>query len=356
MEINGLLQGMCEMGASDLFLKVPLPPVYKVAGQTFTSDLPPLTPNELDALVPKILRPRDQQTFSDRSQVDFSYSIPGLGRFRGNCYRQRGSTALVFRRINADIPTAEGLGLPDVVTDLAMEARGLVLLTGATGSGKSTTLAAMTDWRNCNTQGHIVTIEDPIEFLHTDKGCVVSQREVGVDVESYHDALKSAMRQAPNVLLLGEIRDAEAAETVLHLAETGHLVLSTLHSTNANQTIERILQFFPADRHPEVLSLLAFNLRGVISQRLIRGIDSRLHLVMEILIGTPRVRELLKRGDVGELKVAISQGDRDGMRTFDYSIFELYEQGLIDQESALLAADSPNDIKLRMRGFVTLGR
>lgn len=356
MDINGLLQGMFDQGASDLFLKVPLPPTYKISGQTWQTDLPALSPEDMELLAQKILRPRDQQTLAERNQVDFSYSVSGIGRFRGNAYRQRGTIAFVFRRINTDVPTAELLGLPDTLTSLVMEARGLVLVTGATGSGKSTTLAAMVDWRNCNSQGHIVTIEDPIEFLHPDKGCVVSQREVGVDVDSFHDALKAAMRQAPNVLLMGEIRDAEAAETALHLSETGHLVLGTLHSTNANQSVERLLQFFAPDRHPEILALLAFNLRGIISQRLIRGIDARLHLVMEILIGTPRVRELLKRGDIGELKMAISQGDRDGMKTFDQSVYELYERGVIDQESALIAADSPNDLRLKMRGFVTLGR
>jgi twitching motility protein PilU len=356
MDINGLLTGMVEMNASDLFLKVPVSPTYKVAGQTVPSDLPELSPGDMEALAAKVLRPKDQETFAQRNQVDFSYSLSGIGRFRGNCYRQRGTVAMVFRKINTDIPTAEELGLPDTLTNLSMEARGLVLVTGATGSGKSTTLAALVDWRNANTTGHIVTIEDPIEFLHPDKGCVVSQREVGMDVDSFHDALKAAMRQAPNVLLMGEIRDMEAAETALHLSETGHLVLGTLHSTNANQSVERLLQFFPPARHPEILSLLAFNLRGIVSQRLIRGIDSKLHLVLEILIGTPRVRELLKRGDIGELKMAISQGDRDGMRTFDYSVYELYEQGVIDQDSALLAADSPNDLRLKMRGFVTAGR
>lgn len=356
MEIDGLLAGMFERNASDLFLKVPLPPVYKVSNRTYQTDLPILSPEVLENLAQRMLRPRDQQILAEHNQVDFSYSVNGIGRFRGNCYRQRGTIAFVFRRINSEVPTAELLGLPDTLTNLVMESRGLVLVTGATGSGKSTTLAAMVDWRNSNSSGHIVTIEDPIEFLHPDKGCVVSQREVGMDVDSFHDALKAAMRQAPNVLLMGEIRDAEAAETALHLSETGHLVLGTLHSTNANQTVERVLQFFPADRHAELLALLAFNLRGIVSQRLIRGIDAKLHLVMEILINTPRVRELLKRGDIGELKMAISQGDRDGMKTFDQSVYELYERGVIDQETALIAADSPNDLRLKMRGFVTAGR
>lgn len=356
MHLYDLLARMADLNSSDLFLKSPAPPAYKVSGRVCYSELPPLSLQDMDELVLQALRPRDQEIFALKSQVDFSCVIPSGARFRGNCYRQRDTIAMVFRRINTEVPTADQLGLPDTLRHLAMEQRGLVLVTGATGSGKSTTLAAMVDWRNENSQGHIVTIEDPIEFLHPDKGCVVSQREVGVDVDSFHDALKAAMRQAPNVLLMGEIRDAEAAETALHLSETGHLVLGTLHSTNANQTVERLLQFFTPDRHPEILSLLAFNLRGIVSQRLIRGMDERLHLVLEILIATPRIRELLKRGDIGELKMAIQQGDRDGMVTFDQSIYSLYEQGIIDQETALLAADSPNDLRLKMRGFVSIGR
>jgi twitching motility protein PilU len=356
MDIDRLLLRMNDLGASDLFLKVPSRPAYKVSGRAVPDDQPALSPEDTESLLEQCLRPRDKENFLKRNQVDFSYSIQGVGRYRGNAYRQRGTIALVFRRINTDIPTAEQLGLPQTLKNLVMERRGLVLVTGATGSGKSTTLAAMVDWRNENSQGHIVTIEDPIEFLHKDKNCVVSQREVGLDVDSFHDALKAAMRQAPDVLLMGEIRDQEAAETALHLSETGHLVLGTLHSTNANQSVERVLQFFTPDRHPEILALLAFNLRGIISQRLVRGVNSKLHLAIEILIGTPRVRELLKRGDVTELKSAIAQGDHDGMQTFDQCIYDLYSRGLIDQECALLAADSPNDIRLKMRGFVSANR
>ena len=356
MHIDGLLSRMAEVGASDLFLKTPVPPTYKISGRAIPADLPPLTPEDLALLASQALRPKDLETFRQRNQVDFSYAVPDVGRFRGNCYTQRGTVAMVFRRINTEVPTADQLGLPDVLKSLAMERRGLILVTGATGSGKSTTLAAMVDWRNANSQGHIVTIEDPIEFLHPDKGCVMSQREVGMDVDSFHDALKAAMRQAPDVLLMGEIRDHEAAETALHLSETGHLVMGTLHSTNANQTIERILQLFPPERGPEILSLLAFNVRGIVSQRLIRGTDGKLNLAIEILIGTPRVRELLKRGEVGELKAAIAAGEADGMQTFDQAIHRLYEHGFIDQEAALLAADSPNDMRLRMRGFIAVGR
>ena len=356
MDLDSLLLEMEPMRASDLFLKVPLPPTYKVSGRAIRADAPAVTPDNTEALITRILRPREQGIFERTNQADFSYAIPGRGRFRGNAYRQRGTVAFCFRRINSGVPTADELGLPEVLKSLVMEKRGLVLVTGATGSGKSTTMAAMVDWRNENSHGHIVTLEDPIEFLHPDKGCVVSQREVGMDVDSFHEGLKAALRQAPDVLLMGELRDQDAAEAALHLSETGHLVLATLHSTNANQTVERVLQFFPADRHHEILSLLAFNLRGIVSQRLIRGIAGSYCLATEILVGTPRVRELLKRGDVSELKMAIAQGDRDGMHTFDQSIYNLYEQGHIEQDAALLAADSPNDLRLKMRGFVALGR
>ncbi len=353
MDINSLLSRMGEIRASDLFLKAPLPPTYKISRQATPLDShPPVTVEQLEAVAEQLLRPRDQQIFRDRNQVDFGYAIPGIGRYRGNAYRQKGSPAYVFRLINESVPTAQDLNLPQVLLDLAMEARGLVLVTGATGSGKSTTLAAMVDWRNQNSRGHIVTIEDPIEFVHVDKSCIVSQREVGTDVDTFHDALKAALRQAPDVLLMGEIRDGEAGETALHLAETGHLVMGTLHSTNANQTIDRVLQMFPAERHHEVLALLALNLRGIVSQRLIRTVDGRLAMAVEIMVGTPRVRDLLKRGEVGELKMAIQQGDRDGMQTFDQAIYRLYQEGRIDQESALLASDSPNDMRLRMRGLV----
>ena len=356
IDVIALVSRMEELQASDLFLKPPIPPNYKISGLATPADHPPVTEEDLEAAAKQILRPRDHQIFLEHNQVDFALALPDGSRYRGNCYRQRGTAAMVFRRINTMVPTADELGLPEVLKDLVMAPRGLVLVTGATGSGKSTTLAAMIDWRNEHSQGHIVTIEDPIEFIHPDKNCVMSQREVGTDVDSFHDALKAALRQAPDVLLMGEIRDAECAETAIHLSETGHLVLGTLHSTNANQSVERVLQFFPAERHPEIYALLAFNLRGIVSQRLIRGNTGRRHLALEILIGTPRVRELLKRGEIGDLKSTIAAGDREGMRTFDQSVYHLYEEGHIDQEAALLAADSPNDLRLRMRGFTPGGR
>jgi twitching motility protein PilU len=355
MKIDELLMMMVEMDASDLYLKVPNPPMMRVNGRTRPLDLPPLRPDETQELARQVMREREAGLFDRDCQVDLSYVIQGVGQFRGNVYLQRGNVAMVFRKINARIPVIDDLGLPEVTKNLALEKRGLILVTGATGSGKSTTLAAMIDYRNIHTTGHIVTIEDPIEFVHVDKGCIVSQREVGLDVPSFHAALKAALRQAPDVLLIGEMRDVETAEVALQFAETGHLVLSTLHSTNAGQTLERILQFFPADRHPEICSLLSSNLRGILSQRLVPKIDGGRVAAIEVLMGTPRVAELLKKGNVTEIKAAIAAGDRDGMQTFGQHLYQLYQQGLISQDDALAAADSSNDLRLKMRGFSAAG-
>ena len=355
MHVDELLRRMADLGASDLYIKVPAPPTYKVSGKVERADLPPVTAEMAERLVEQTLSERDRRIFDEKLQVDCSYVVDGVGRFRCNAYRQRDTVGMVFRRINTEIPTLDDLAVPESVRELCMAKRGLVLLTGATGCGKSTTLAAMIDWRNRHSAGHIVTIEDPIEYLHPDHGCIVSQREVGVDVDSYEDALKAALRQAPDVLLIGEIRTAEGAEAGLHLAETGHLVLSTLHSTNANQTIERLMQFFPAERHTEIFSQLAFNLRGVVSQRLLRGTDGKYQMVAEVMLGSPRIAELLRNGQVDQLKTTIAQSTREGMQTFDQAIHELWEAGKIDEETALAGADSRNDLKLRMRGFVAVG-
>jgi len=352
LDINGLLARMEALNAADLFLKPPCKPTYKISGRaTPMEEHPPLTPEDVEAILPVILRPKDQEKFRERNQVDCSYVLPDGSRFRNNTYRQRGTAAMVFRRINTKVPTTEDLHLPEILKEVSMQQNGLILITGATGSGKSTTLAALIDYRNEHSRGHIVTLEDPIEFVHPDKGCVVSQREVGVDVESFEDGLKAALRQAPNVILMGEIRDAEGCEAALHLCETGHLVFGTLHSTNANQSIERVMQMFPHERAPEIYALLSGNLRCIMSQRLIRNMEGRYTMVAEILLATPRVQELLKRGEDGELKAVMQASTRDGMQTFDQSIYNVFKNGDIDEETALRYADSPNDMKLRMRGF-----
>jgi twitching motility protein PilU len=351
MKLEDLLMKMVELDASDLYLKVANPPMMRVDGRTRPIEAPPLTPEDTQALADQAMRQRERDIFDRDWQVDMSHVIQGVGQFRGNIYLQRGNVAMVWRKINARIPQIEGLGLPEITKSLAIERRGLVLVTGATGSGKSTTLAAMIDYRNTHTTGHIVTIEDPIEFVHVDKGCIVSQREVGLDVPQFHAGLRAALRQAPDVLLIGEMRDEETAEAAIHFAETGHLVFSTLHSTNAAQTLERILQFFPAERHSELCQLLANNLRGILSQRLVPRLDGGRVAAIEVLVNTPRVSELLKKGSVGEIKSAIAAGDRDGMQTFGQHLYKLYEQGIISQDEALSAADSSADLRLRMRGF-----
>jgi twitching motility protein PilU len=352
VDINGLLARMEELNAADLFLKPPCKPTYKISGRcTPMEEHPDITAEDMEALLTAVLRPKDQEKFRDRNQVDCSYVLPDGSRFRNNTYRQRGTAAMVFRRINTKVPTAEDLHLPTVLTELTMHQNGLILVTGATGSGKSTTLAALIDYRNENSRGHIVTLEDPIEFVHPDKGCVVSQREVGVDVDTFEDGLKAALRQAPNVILMGEIRDAEGCEAALHLCETGHVVFGTLHSTNAHQSIERVLQMFPHERAPEIFALLSNTLRGIVSQRLIRNLEGRYSMVCEILLATPRVQELLKRGEYAELKQVMQASTRDGMQTFDQSIYTVFKNGDIDEETALRYSDSPNDMKLRMRGF-----
>jgi len=351
LHIDELLRQMSGLGASDLYLKAASPPMARVSGKTEATCPAALTAEQVSQLAEQILSPRDRELFARDRQVDLSYLVEGLGRFRANVYLQRGTTGMVFRRIVSDIPDVDSLGLPQVLKSLALERRGLVLVTGATGSGKSTTLAAMIDYRNSQTTGHILTIEDPIEFVHKDRRCIVSQREVGLDVPDFSAGLRSGLRQAPDVLLIGEMRDVETASAALQFAETGHLVLGTLHSTNASQTIERLLQFFPHERHDEICSLLALNLRGIVSQRLVPRLSGGRVPAIEILLGTPRVRELLKKCAVEELKGAMAAGATEGMQTFDQSLYSLLQAGQISQEDALLAADSANELRLRIRGF-----
>jgi twitching motility protein PilU len=351
LQIEDLLRQMSEAGASDLYIKVASPPMARVSGKTEATQPAALTAEQVNALAEQVLSPRDREMFERDRQADLSFVVPNLGRFRANVYTQRGTIGMVFRRIVTDIPNIESLSLPPVLKNLAMERRGLILVTGATGSGKSTTLAAMIDYRNSQTTGHILTIEDPIEFVHRDRRCIVSQREVGLDVLNFDAGLRAGLRQAPDVLLIGEMRDIETASAALQFAETGHLVLGTLHSTNASQTVERLLQFFPPERHGEICSLLALNLRGIVSQRLVPKNGGGRAPAIEILIGTPRIRELLKKCAVEELKSTMAAGNTDGMQTFDQSLYSLLQAGEISEEDALLAADSANDLRLRMRGF-----
>ncbi|MBM4298198.1 MAG: PilT/PilU family type 4a pilus ATPase, partial [Deltaproteobacteria bacterium] len=273
----------------------------------------------------------------------------GVARFRVNIFQQRGSVGMVIRRIKADPMTLADLALPPVISDISMSKRGLVLVVGATGSGKSTTLAAMIDHRNVNEAGHIITIEDPIEFVHRHKKSIISQREVGFDTLSFQAALKNTLRQAPDVILIGEIRDTETMEAAITFAETGHLCLATLHSNNANQAIERVMNFFPIERHAQIYLQLSLNLRSIISQRLVRSVDEKRVVAMEVLTDTPRIRDLIKKGDVDILKEAMEQGVAEGCQTFDQALFALYKDGKISLEQALVNADSANNLRLKIK-------
>lgn len=353
MDINDLLIHMASRQASDLYLKTEAPPMLRIAGQLSPLGETLLTSEAVERLAAQMMQPRHKREFEERQQVNLAYYTPALGRYRVNIYTQRSAPAIVIRRIKSEIPTFEELGLPKVIVGLASAPRGLVLVTGPTGSGKSTTLAAMIDYRNRHAPGHIVTIEDPIEFVHADHESLVSQREVGTDCDSFGTALKDALRQTPDVILIGEMRDVESATAAVHFAETGHLVLSTLHSVNASQTIERILHFFPQESHDNVQLQLSLNLLGVVSQRLIpRPGDGGLVLAAELMLATPHIRELLKKGNVGAIRTAIQAGGQEGMQTFDQAVYTLIQDRVIDVDTGMQYADSPNDVRLRLRGLV----
>jgi twitching motility protein PilU len=353
VDINDLLIHMASREASDLYLKTDAPPMLRIAGQFAQLGETPLTSEAVDGLANQMMQPRHKREFEERQQVNLAYQTPALGRYRVNIYTQRSAPAIVIRRIKSEIPSFEELRLPAALVDLAMAPRGLVLVTGPTGSGKSTTLAAMIDYRNRHAPGHIVTIEDPIEFVHADHQSLVSQREVGTDCDSFGAALKDALRQTPDVILIGEMRDIESATAAVHFAETGHLVLSTLHSVNASQTIERILHFFPQEAHNNVQLQLSLNLIGVLSQRLIPRRDGNgLVMAAEVMLATPFIRDLLRRGDVGGIRGAIGVGAQEGMQSFDQAVFALIKDGTIDTETGMQHADSPNDVRLRLRGLV----
>ncbi len=353
MDINDLLIHMASRQASDLYLKTEAPPMLRIAGQLAPLGERPLTPEAVEGLADQMMQPRHKREFEQRQQVNLAYHTPALGRYRVNVYTERSHPAIVIRRIKSEIPTFEELRLPKVIADLAMAPRGLVLVTGPTGSGKSTTLAAMIDHHNRHAPGHIVTIEDPIEFVHADHRSLVSQREVGTDCDSFNTALRDALRQTPDVILIGEMRDVESATAAVHFAETGHLVLSTLHSINASQTIERILHFFPQESHNNVQLQLSLNLLGILSQRLVPRRDGQgLVVAVEMMLATPHIRDLLKKGNVGGVRTAIQAGVQEGMQTFDQAVYALIQDGVVDTEIGMQYADSPNDVRLRLRGLV----
>ncbi len=352
-----LFRAMADRDASDLYVKVGARPMFRVAAEVRPSEFPLLPREATEALITSVMMDVHQAALRDSGHADFAYWDPALGRFRVNVYLQRGTLALVARRVKRQIPSFEGLHLPPVVAELARSSRGLILVTGPAGSGKSTTLAAMVDHRNRTMPGHIITIEDPIEYLHDDHEGFVSQREIGTDAESFATALRGALRQTPDVLLIGEMRDQDSATSAVYFAETGHLVLSTLHTTNANQALDRVLHFFPAETHPEVQLRLSATLVGIIAQRLVPRADGNgLVPGVEVLRATPRVRELVRRGEYLQIRQAMTEGRDVGMQTFDDSFFALYQDDLITAETALEAAESPTALRLRMRGFAPAGR
>ena len=345
IELVGFLRTMVDRKASDLFITAGKQPCIKVHGKLHPLAEQPLTPHQSKELVLNSMNPSQREAFEKTYECNYAISVSGLGRFRVSCFYQRNAVGMVIRRIEMRIPTIEELKLPAVVKELAMIKRGLVLFVGATGTGKSTSLAAMLGYRNRNSSGHIITIEDPIEFVHRHEGCIVTQREVGIDTESYDAALKNTLRQAPDVILIGEVRARETMDQAIAFAETGHLCLATLHANNANQAIDRILHFFPEDRRPQTLMDLSLNLKGVVAQQLLPTVDGKARRVaMEVLLGTPLVQDYIRNGDVHKLKEVMKESTNLGMRTFDQSLVELYHAGEISYENALRYADSSNEI------------
>jgi twitching motility protein PilU len=347
--LRELLEHVVQLDASDLYITVDAPPMFRVEGVTSSWGDQKYTPEETEAIAMSLMSQSQKAYFARRWEMNLAISYSNLGRFRVNIFRQRGFHGLVFRQIKFHIKTIDDLGLPQIFKNLAMTKRGLVLVAGRTGSGKSTTLAAIIDHRNSNATGHIVTVEDPIEFVHSHKLSIVSQREVGIDTHGYASALKHTLRQAPDVILIGEIRDVETMEAAIDYAETGHLCLGTIHANNANQAIERVMNFFPPERHLQIYLQLSLNLKSIISQRLIPSVDGTRIAAVEILLDTPRVKDLIHKAQADLLKEAIAQGTLEGMQTFDQSIFDLYMQGIVDYENAIAYSDSPNDLRLRIK-------
>ena len=349
MDIKEYFAAMVQSEASDLYLTVARPPMYRIEGKIRADGDRSFTPEDLRAIALSIMNEKQQREFAETLELNMAMALPHVARFRVNVFQQRGSVGMVIRRIKAEVASLDELGLPPILKDIVMSKRGLVLMVGATVSGKSTSLAAMIDHRNSTEYGHIITIEDPIEFVHRHKKSIVTQREVGFDTHSFQNALKNTLRQAPDVILIGEVRDTETMEAAITFAETGHLCLGTLHSNNANQAIERIMNFFPMERHAQIYMQLSLNLRSIISQRLIPSVDDKRTAALEVLIDTPRIKDLIKKGEVDTLKEAMEQGVQEGCQTFDQALFDLYRDGKIALEQALVNADSANNLRLKIK-------
>jgi twitching motility protein PilU len=349
MSVRDFLAAMVKAKASDLYLTANSPPMLRIEGSTQPIEEGMLSAQQVEDIANTIMSEKQKAVFTEKMEMNLALYNPDTGRFRVNIYRQRGCVGIVIREIRLDVPTIDEWNLPQILKDISMTKRGLVIIAGGTGTGKSTTLAAMVDHRNSNATGHIVTVEDPIEFIHQHKKSIVSQREIGMDTYGYAEALKNTLRQAPDVILIGEIRDTETIEAAITFAETGHLCLSTLHANNANQAIERIMNFFPPVRHDQIYFQLSLNLRAIISQRLIPSVDGKRTAAIEILIDSPRVKDLIMKRRIDTIKEAMAQSTREGMQTFDQAIFELYKDGRIAYENAIAYADSVNDVRLRIK-------
>jgi twitching motility protein PilU len=345
-----LLKRVVERVASDMFITAGFPPAIKIDGEIRPQMERALTSEQSAMLVRAIMNDRQTKEFDATKECNFAIAPPGIGRFRVSAFIQQGNVGCVIRLINAKIPSFEELDLPHVLKEVVLSKRGLVLVVGGTGSGKSTTLASMIGYRNDKTRGHIVTIEDPVEYVHQHKGCVITHREVGVDTESWHNALRNTLRQAPDVILIGEIRDRETMEYGIQFAETGHLVLATLHANSSNQALDRIINFFPEERREQLLMDMSLNIRALISQRLIpREAGAGRIAAMEIMLNSPLIQDLIFRGEVAKIKEVMARSTRIGMKTFDQALFDLYEQNHISYEDALRNADSKNELRLRVK-------
>ncbi|MBK7653892.1 MAG: PilT/PilU family type 4a pilus ATPase [Betaproteobacteria bacterium] len=348
--INDLLRLLVSRNGSDLFITAEFPPAIKVDGKITKVSPQMLEAGHTMTLARSVMSDKQAAEFEHTKECNFAISPPGIGRFRVNAFVQQGKVGLVLRVIPNKIPTIDDMGLPQVLKEVAMVKRGLVIFVGGTGSGKSTSLAAMIDWRNINSYGHIITVEDPVEFVHPHKNCVVTQREVGLDTDSWEAALKNTLRQAPDVILMGEIRDRETMEHAVAFAETGHLCMATLHANSANQALDRIINFFPEERRSQLLMDLSLNLRGLVSQRLLpRQAGKGRAAAVEIMLNTPLISDLIFKGDVSEIKEIMKKSRNLGMQTFDQALFDLFESNVITYEDALRSADSVNDLRLQIK-------
>jgi twitching motility protein PilU len=348
--INDLLRLMISRGGSDMFITGDFPPAIKVDGKMTKVSSQPLNAGHTMTLARAIMNDKQAAEFERTKECNFAISPPGIGRFRVNAFIQQGKVGMVMRVIPATLPTLDNLGMPPVLKDVVMTKRGLVILVGSTGSGKSTTMAAMVDWRNEKSYGHIITIEDPVEFVHLHKNCVITQREVGLDTDSWEAALKNTLRQAPDVILMGEIRDRETMEHALAFAETGHLCLATLHANSANQALDRVINFFPEERRAQLLMDMSLNLKAIVSQRLVPKQDSKGRFAaVEIMLNSPLISDLIFKGEVTEVKEIMKKSRNLGMQTFDQALFDAFESNQIHYEDALRNADSVNDLRLQIK-------